>query len=163
MTRYRNKGYRPPTSARPRLAPGMEHDGSHLHSAVVQESGRRYHYNRSLTQATSDRYATRNIVGHFTCYNCPLTNTWHSGIICTQLFMASNGRYRTILHGQQCRGCESYVEPMVDEENYAKKIVSALDLWTGQRERQVSVSDFKKTGPHDEERCHGCQIGICSR
>ncbi|KAG0375745.1 hypothetical protein BGX24_008695, partial [Mortierella sp. AD032] len=57
----------------------------------------------------------------------------------------------------------AYVKPEVDKENYVQKIVSALDLWTGRPARQEPTSYFNKTPPHDEKRCHACQVGICSR
>ncbi|KAG0292540.1 hypothetical protein BGZ96_004023 [Linnemannia gamsii] len=161
MTRYRNMDHRPATTSWARSTPGMEYDGFYLHTAVVQESGPHYKYYKQLSRASSNRNATRQIVAHFRCHNC--SHTWHTGQLCVQLFLASNDRYRTILHAQQCQGCEAYVEPQVDEENYVKKIVGALDLWTNRRERQEPMFDRKTTGPHDEERCHGCQIGICSR
>jgi len=160
MTRYRKKG---PEPWAPTHDANAEYDGAHLNKSLLQESGsHRYRYNKYLTSATSDRSGVRQIVGHFTCYNCHPPRTWDSGQICTQVLYAPTDRYRTILHAQKCQACEAYAEPEVDLDNYAKKIVSALDLWTGRRRRMESHGHYKRTGPHDTERCHGCQIGICS-
>ncbi|KAF9544722.1 hypothetical protein EC957_011728 [Mortierella hygrophila] len=150
----------------PKLVQGKEFDGADLHAAVIRGSGHRYKYNQQLSNDTSDRPGqSRFIVGSFTCTRCSRTrsHTWHSGVICTEIFFTLDDRYRTILHAQQCRRCQAYVKPEVDEDNYVKKIVSALDLWSGRRERLESTGDFKETDPHDEERCHGCQIGVCKR
>ncbi|KAF9154326.1 hypothetical protein BG015_001239 [Linnemannia schmuckeri] len=153
----------PPLLPPRKLAGGKEFDGSYLHAAVARESDSRYKYDDNLTKATSRRDGSRSILGHFICKACNPSRSWYSGNICTELFIASNDRYRTILHAQQCRRCETYIMPEVDEGNYVQKIVSALDLWINRPERKEFPSDYRKTKPHDKERCHGCQIGVCIR
>ncbi|KAF9117842.1 hypothetical protein BGW39_001752 [Mortierella sp. 14UC] len=147
---------RPPA----KLTSGNEFDGGYLHAAVAREAGN-YKYKQDLTQATEVIHdGSRSTFGRFSCHK-PHPRSWSSGKICIEIFLASDDRYRTILHAQQCRGCGVYVKPEIDEESYAKKVVGALELWTGRRERQ-EPSDFKRTPPHDRKRCHGCQIGVCS-
>ncbi|KAF9544723.1 hypothetical protein EC957_011729 [Mortierella hygrophila] len=164
-TSYVNKGFQlttatltstPPSPAR-KLAPGKEFDGSYLHADVARKPNSCYNYDENLTELACGRHGSRGIVGNFVCKTCNPPHKWHSVTICTELLLASNDRYRTILHAQQCRRCETYVKPKVDRGNYAKKIVSGLDLWTGRRERLEPTGDFKDTDPHDEERCHYCQ------
>ncbi|KAK3810700.1 MAG: hypothetical protein JOS17DRAFT_821886 [Linnemannia elongata] len=166
---YANKGLQPtaatltstsPSPAR-KLAPGKEFDGSYLHATIARKCNSCYNYDKNLTKLTCERGRSRSILGHFFCNNCEPPHDWHSSNICTELFLASNDRYRTILHAQQCRRCEAYVEPKVDKENYVKKVVSTLDLWTGRRKRLESTREFEETDLHDRERCHGCQTGVC--
>ncbi|KAG0292539.1 hypothetical protein BGZ96_004022 [Linnemannia gamsii] len=146
-----------------KLTPGKEFEGSYLHAVVARESDDRYKYDQNLTKPTSGRSRSKNIVGHFLCNSCTPAYEWESGIICTELFLGSNDRYRTILHAQQCRRCKAFVKPDVDEENYVKRVVRALDLWTGRREPQKQLFDESKaTGRHDDKLCHGCQIGVCN-
>lgn len=168
---YANKGLQPtaatltstsPSPAR-KLAPGKEFDGSYLHATIARKCNSCYNYDKNLTKLTCERGRSRSILGHFFCNNCEPPHDWHSSNICTELFLASNDRYRTILHAQQCRRCEAYVEPKVDKENYVKKVVSTLDLWTGRRKRLESTREFEETDLHDRERCHGCQTGVCNR
>ncbi|KAF8942910.1 hypothetical protein BGZ47_005989 [Haplosporangium gracile] len=172
ITRFPNKGFRPApstfTSASTPLPPrklagGKEFEGSYLHTTVARESDSRYKYDENLTKATSRRDGSRSILGHFICKTCNPPHTWYSGSVCTELFLASENRYRTILHAQQCRRCETYTKPGVDEDNYVGKIVSALDLWMKRRERKEPPSNYRETKSHDEERCHACQTGVGTR
>lgn len=170
-TGYVNKGFQPtaatlmstPPSPERKLAPGKKFEGSYLHAVIARKSNSCYKYDENVTKLTCGQGGSRAILGHFVCKTCDPSHTWHSANICTELFLASNDRYRTILHAQQCRRCATYVEPKLDKENYGRKVVSTLDLWTGRRERLESTWDFKKTDPHDHDRCHGCQIGVCNR
>ncbi|KAF9932566.1 hypothetical protein FBU30_007868 [Linnemannia zychae] len=147
---------------------GLDYDGAYLHPAVAQVIGYRYRYDKYLTADESIRIGARSIVGHFSCSNCqPIDHdrhrTWYSAVICTKLYLSPHNDYRAIIHSQQCKKCNSYVQPKVDIENYICKVVSTLDLWTGRRDAYWSEGYKVTRGPHDEERCHGCQIGVCVR
>ncbi|KAK3810702.1 MAG: hypothetical protein JOS17DRAFT_763667 [Linnemannia elongata] len=152
--------------------------GQDLHEHVVRHAVDRYQYHRGLSGAPSSSYVirdeTRCVLGWFTCkyQYCPalyrrnqfsVQRTWRSGSICVRVLVNYNDHYQTIIHAQQCNSCNNFVKPDIDEDVYAKRIVSALDLWTGRRKREAPNTDFVKTRPHDCARCYGCQTGICPR
>ncbi|KAG0071539.1 hypothetical protein BGZ90_012214 [Linnemannia elongata] len=149
--------------------------GQGLHEHVARHAVDRYQYHRGLSGASSSSYVirdqTRCVLGWFTCKYpyCPSLNqrkdqrTWRSGSICVRVLVSCNDKYQTIIHAQQCNACDQFVQPVIDGDVYARKIVSALDLWTGRRAREAPNTDFVKTSPHDCARCYGCQKGICPR
>ncbi|KAF9091564.1 hypothetical protein BGX29_010480 [Mortierella sp. GBA35] len=144
----------------------LEVDGSCLHSALAKIAGNRYRYDQHLTEEESRRHEVRDIFGKFACHVCRPSNPriWYSGVICTELYLSHDNRYRALLHSQKCKRCNQYAEPEVDEERYAQKVKSALDLWTGERERiEPDPDHVRHTGPHDSRRCHGCEKGVCTR
>ncbi|KAF9286480.1 hypothetical protein BGZ88_009051 [Linnemannia elongata] len=147
---------------------GHDFDGAYLHPAVAQVAGYRYTYDKYLAADESVRIGARSIVGHFTCYTCQPTNhdgyrIWYSAVICTEFYLSPYNNYKAILHAQQCKKCDQYAKPEVDIENYICKVISTLDLWTGRRDAYWSEGYRVTRGPHDENRCHGCQVGVCAR
>ncbi|KAF9544725.1 hypothetical protein EC957_011731 [Mortierella hygrophila] len=143
-------------------------DGAEFHPAVAQVAGYRYKYDKFLAADESVRIGARSIVGHFTCNNCQPTihdgyRIWYSAVICTELYLSPHNYYRAIMHAQQCKKCDQYAKPEVDIENYICKVISTLDLWTGRRDAYWSEEYRVTRGPHDEDRCHGCQVGVCVR
>ncbi|KAF9117841.1 hypothetical protein BGW39_001751 [Mortierella sp. 14UC] len=147
---------------------GLDFDGAYLHPAVAQVVGYRYRYDKYLAADESVRIGARSIIGHFTCHTCQPTSDdgyriWTSAIICTELYLSPYDDYRVILHAQQCKRCDEYAQPEVDLENYICKVISTLDLWTGRRDAAWSEDWRVSRGPHDENRCHGCQVGVCVR
>lgn len=146
----------------------LDFDGAYLHPAVAQIVGYRYKYDKYLSADESVRIGARSIVGHFTCYTCQPSvadgyRIWHSAVICTELYLSPHNDYKAILHSQQCNRCDKYAKPEVDIENYICKVISTLDLWTGRRDAYWSEAYRVTRGRHDEDRCHGCQVGVCAR
>ncbi|KAF9154327.1 hypothetical protein BG015_001240 [Linnemannia schmuckeri] len=147
---------------------GLDFDGAYLHPAVAQVAGYRYRYDKYLAADESVRIGARSIIGHFTCYTCQPTiddgyRIWYSAVICVELYLSPYNDYRAILHAQQCKKCDEYAQPEVDIENYICKVINTLDLWTGRRDVYWSQEYRATRGPHDEDRCHGCQVGVCAR
>jgi hypothetical protein len=145
-----------------RMARG-EVDGEHLHDAVAEEAPFSLVYDTNLLKDRKER-GVRFMVGTFTCTHCSSKkpHAWISGKIATQLWFDNpTDRYRVLVNCQKCNRCNRYTEPVIDEDKYSKKVVDAITLWKGLRERGVGSRDRKKTGPHDETRCRGCEKGIC--
>ncbi|KAG0236202.1 hypothetical protein B0O80DRAFT_446804 [Mortierella sp. GBAus27b] len=116
------------------------------------------------------RYGERSMFGSFTCRSCTLKNhghahLWYSGMISTQLWLSlDDKRYRIVINFQKCRRCESYVKPKLDEEKFVNKVIRAFTLWLGLREAEDGWQDDQRlTQPHDQERCRGCEKGVCKR
>lgn len=147
---------------------GLDFDGAYLHPAVAQVAGYRYRYDKYLGADECVRIGARSIVGHFTCYTCQPSvadgyRIWYSAVICTELYLSPCNDYKAILHSQQCNRCDEYAKPEVDIKNYICKVISTLDLWTGRRDSYWTEEYRATRGPHDEDRCHGCQVGVCDR
>ncbi|KAF8938486.1 hypothetical protein BGZ58_000803 [Dissophora ornata] len=143
-----------------------EVDGAYLHEALAKEAGYTLVYDENLKVGKDGRYGGRSIVGKFTCTKCRPKNprVWNSGIIATELWLSTSNRYRTLLHSQKCKACNNYAEPEVDIDNYVYKVVRAFDLWKDLREPELrNPGESIITAPHDSERCHGCEIGICRK
>ncbi|KAF9361032.1 hypothetical protein BGX26_006354 [Mortierella sp. AD094] len=144
-----------------------EIDGAYLHESIATEASYDLAYDDSLEDSMKFvRYGERSVVGNFTCNYCRPGNPrgWVSGVISTELWLytRSPSRYRTLIHSQKCKRCNHYAEPEVDFDNYVRKVVSAFDLWKGLR--VAEEPEYRKpTAPHDSERCHGCEIGVCQK
>ncbi|KAG0057346.1 hypothetical protein BGZ83_011589 [Gryganskiella cystojenkinii] len=75
-------------------------------------------------------------------------------------------KYRILIHAQKCQFCENFVEPEVNLANFVERMIKTFDLWTGRRDplpfrRPVEIDSRRGILPHDERRCHGCEIGVC--
>lgn len=153
-------------------------DGSFLHddlaaAAVTKGQNFTLVYDRSLREnQISVSARSRGMFGRFHCTGCILKGhprEWSSAIVCTEfLFVDPPGRsnktvqYRCSIHSQKCRGCEKYMEPGLDHDQYVAKALRGFELWTGNREAEENddtVTEPQK--PHDRKRCHGCQVGKC--
>ncbi|KAK3826153.1 MAG: hypothetical protein J3Q66DRAFT_329545 [Benniella sp.] len=107
------------------------------------------------------------MLGKFTCADCG--NEWYSGKIATMLWFEEAtdqrnpvDRYCTQINCQRCKQCDDiYGQLDIDVENYVRKVVRAIKLWKGLIEGIVPDGGYKSTRPHDSERCHGCELGIC--
>ncbi|KAF8968415.1 hypothetical protein BGZ46_010887 [Entomortierella lignicola] len=142
------------------VAARVEIDGQFLHSHVESEAEYDLSYNTHLNKPNKGR--SISILGAFVCKTprCK-RHRWISGIVATVLeFSTYDSSYRTTIHAQRCQKCEKYVEPKVDASHYAKKVVWVIDLWTGRREREEPTHVGPK-GPHDEDRCHACEVNKC--
>ncbi|KAF9911308.1 hypothetical protein EC991_004206 [Linnemannia zychae] len=153
---------------RPYIVPATILSGLTLDEYVKVFSGYRYTYNHSLREADCARTGSRPVLGNFHCTHksCPSYpdgRTWQSGAICVQVFLAPGDQYKTLIYSQQCSRCNQYAKPSIVPVEYATRIASTLDLWTGRRQRQERNTNFVKTNPHISARCHGCQIGVCNR
>ncbi|KAF9544724.1 hypothetical protein EC957_011730 [Mortierella hygrophila] len=150
--------------------------GQELHEHVGRHAMDRYLYYERLSDTPSSssiiRDETRCVLGMFSCKSprCPSLakahrgqRIWSSGSICVRVLVNSDDEYQTIIHSQQCNACDQFVKPDIDEDVCVKKIVGALDFWTGRSRREARNTNFVKTNPHDSKRCYSCQKGICPR
>jgi hypothetical protein len=116
-------------------------------------------YNANL-QREEEQRDTLPMVGTFSCAHCS-SHGWHSGKIATQVwFDDSTDRYRTLINCQKCKRCNQYAEPVMDVDIYVERLLSKIYLWKGWRQPILFDGD-KTTGPHDSERCRGCEKGVC--
>ncbi|KAK3826157.1 MAG: zinc-binding domain-containing protein [Benniella sp.] len=137
-----------------------ELDGEYLHSAVSAEASFNLVYNANLQRGEEQR-ATLPMVGTFACTHCS-SKGWHSGNVATQVwFEKSTDRYRTLINCQKCKKCNQYAEPVMDVHIYVERLLSKFYLWKGLRDPIIPPDDDKSTGPHDSERCRGCEKGVC--
>jgi len=130
-------------------------------------------YDRSLREnQLSVSARSRGMFGRFHCTSCiqkGIPREWSSAVVCTEFLLSiptgrlnKAVRYQCSIHSQKCRGCEKYMEPDLDRNQYTQKALRAFELWTGNREAEDS--DDRVVGsqkPHDRARCHGCQVGKC--
>ncbi|KAF9203247.1 hypothetical protein BGZ59_001733 [Podila verticillata] len=150
-------------------------DGHYLHNDVQSYATYLLLYNGDLSRSDPHghqdgdvRYSTRSVVGEYVCHcRGPRHPSWRwtSGKICTEvLFSPATGHYRTRLHSQKCKFCESYAEPRVNIESYVTKLVDVFDMWKGlRRRRERSGRAVHRTPPHHPDRCHGCLVGVCEQ
>lgn len=142
--------------------------------------GRNSGCNSSLAwEENSDcRYGERSVKGIFDCHTCLPHRVWTSSVISTEIWFSettdrNSGQrrrkakkqscsYRVLIHSQKCRECRRYVEPKIDVEDFSRKVILALDLWTGNRDAETEQEDdYHPTRPHADSLCHGCEIGVC--
>ncbi|KAF9439123.1 hypothetical protein BGZ76_011361 [Entomortierella beljakovae] len=137
----------------------LEVDGAFLHDHVTDEASYNLTYNINLNP---NKERSLSVLGHFICGTPRCKNRkWTSGIVATVLEYSSyNSSYKTTIHAQRCARCEEYAEPNVDATAYASRVVHTIDLWKGLRERSNLTYDGPD-GPHDEGRCHACEINKC--
>ncbi|KAF9917236.1 hypothetical protein BX616_001618 [Lobosporangium transversale] len=142
-----------------------EFDGEYLHTYVIDEVTYDVVYDKTLSR--TDGTLTKrnsNVWGHFVCKteDCG-ERKWDSSVIATNLrFCRPRKAYKVTLHAQKCNQCEQYAEPIVEVTTLVKRVVYVLDLWMGFRAKEPRKDkEIKSDGPHDTERCHGCEVNEC--
>lgn len=139
-----------------------EVDGEYLHEAVAAEAPFQLVYDASLSK--NRHRSVRDMAGTFTCTHCKKPHAWDSSVIATQVwFDEHRDRYCTLLNCQKCKRCNQYAKLEINEEKYVDRLLNAITLWKGLRERRMNPDVPKKTGPHDSTRCRGCEKGICGQ
>ncbi|KAF9349988.1 hypothetical protein BGX26_011768 [Mortierella sp. AD094] len=146
-------------------SPREEMDADFFHEALAAEATYSLTYDKSLTytvKTKNSKYGSRSIFGMFTCTK-KCQHKWISGKVAVELWLrVDTGRYRVVLHSQKCQRCERYAEPEIEVEAYVLKVIRTFDLWKGLRDSEER-DPVKSTAPHDYDRCHGCEKGICPK
>ncbi|KAF9166774.1 hypothetical protein BGX20_000117 [Mortierella sp. AD010] len=134
-------------------SPREEMDADFLHDALIRKAAYSLTYDKSITDKTVSR-----------CIKYGLRSIWRSGKVAAELWLrVDTGRYRVVLHSQRCQKCDRYTEPEIEVEAYVLKVIKAFDLWKGLRDFEEGDPHHKSAAPHDYDRCHGCEKGVCSR
>lgn len=145
----------------------IEIEAEKYHAALAEaEGGSHYKYDSKLTAEKCRKHAVRNMGGRFVCSPCKhkKSNTWGSGIICTELYLSrDNSTYRAVLNAQQCKKCNQYGKLELDVSKYVDRVLDTFALWRGLRDARKPDDPHASRGPHDKERCHGCKKGICNK
>ncbi|KAG0000346.1 hypothetical protein BGZ80_006379 [Entomortierella chlamydospora] len=147
-------------------SPREEMEADFLHNALTSKATYSLIYDKSIADRTVSRrskYGPRSMYGIFNCRGT-CWHRWRSGKVAAELWLrVDTGRYRVVLHSQRCQKCDRYAEPEIEVEAYVLKVIRAFDLWKGLRDFEEGDPHHKSAAPHDYDRCHGCEKGVCSR
>lgn len=163
-----NKPKKPKTPKKPKKPKAEiepEIDAAEHHAALAKApEGNQYKYDPKLTAEGCRKHSVRDMCGRFVCSPCKSKkqHTWGSGVICTELFLSRTNTYRAVFHGQQCKRCNKYGKLELDVEKYVERVLDTFELWRGLRAARTP-DPHVTTGPHDSSRCHGCELGICTK
>lgn len=107
---------------------------------------------------------TSNVSGHFTCNNKTCRkHQWSSGVVTFRIRGYARNGYSASVFNQRCRDCNHLGSFSLDEQSYVERVAYRVKKWAGVAMARPYYNPVGPQGPHEEDFCEGCALGICVR